>query len=1228
MFPLARVMGTPAEADGADYHLQWTEDCSALAECETLDEAGEPDALETARTLSIDTPLEGWICGDPDDYFDEQDFFRITAEPGCLNEVSVSFDPDLADLSLYLYETENADSETAGSTSEAGAAHLRFALSGDTPTDRWIGLHAYDTTSAPYTITHRCLTIASCEDDVLEPNDVLGEATRLAEAVPTIGAVCDADADWFRAFVGAEENITFTLDPAPGPDALGFALHDANGEVLVEATSGSAQLTYDNWGSGRTLYAEVTSTGTSSVPYTISYVKAPAVPTECVGQDEDDEPESPDSPRVLELNLPFEGFVCTRDTDHFTVAPAADCLPTLTLTYDPAETDLVLDPGGKRTPGQEVRVGTYATVDSPSNESGHYTLVYTCPPLAVCDPDPNEPNDNDDNDGTTSGERTPLAPDQSLQGEVCNEDLDYFDLWVDPGCTAVITLDFDHAANDLDLWLLTRTGSLLASSQSLTDGEQIAWTNHTDTPVARVPLVKGWGPGPGPYTIHFAQDCGGTCDDDPFEPDTIDDAGYVGLNSPVVGQMCGPDSDFWWFEAAPGCENALSLTYTTADDLDLYLYPETTDWPLTPAVSASGNAGDATLGVPDSDSLVSWWVEVRGDAGVEGDYTLTHTCAPATSCTDDAHEPNDTLGEAVPLPQRMNLSGQVCGSDEDWFAIEVPVAERGVVTLYFDHAANDLSLALHDENGLLIDSSNTSTNTEQVSFDNGPDSVRHLFVEVSGIALEPGDYTLSFAAAPYQPMACVGLDEPGEPGAEEEPRALILDVPFEGFLCTTDQDTFEVTLATHCLNTVVLTYDANETTLAFGTPLDTKRTAGRVSQTWVTEDATSQQITIDSPTDESGSYTLLYTCPPLVSCNPDANEPNDDAQSATALADGASLQGEVCYGDEDHFLVQVDPGCVGEVTLDFVHAENDLDLVLFDHDDGIWVDRSETLDDGESVSYTLGAGNLAPALLRARVLGNGVGPGAYTIHFAQACAPACEDDAFEPDAIDAPRPLVLDTPLDGLMCGPDADFFQFEAQPGCENALTLNYFAYDDLDLSVYADPTDWPSAPSLTAMGSAGAATLSLPDAGAAPVTWWVEAYGPETAEGSYTLTHTCTSPGNCGDDVHEPNDSLRESATLRPMEPLTGSVCADDEDWFALQAEAMTQAFVQLMFTHAENDLALWLYDADGFLSAFSDGTSDFEEVSHLNFDETPMTVFIRVTGADASPGEYMLSANLLYF
>lgn len=94
------------------------------------------------------------------------------------------------------------------------------------------------------------------------------------------------------------------------------------------------------------------------------------------------------------------------------------------------------------------------------------------------------------------------------------------------------------------------------------------------------------------------------------------------------------------------------------------------------------------------------------------------------------------------------------------------------------------------------------------------------------------------------------------------------------------------------------------------------------------------------------------------------------------------------------------------------------------------------------------------------------------------------------------------------------------------------------------------------------------------------------------------------CQNDAFEPNDTPLAASPVATT--ASGIICPGDEDWFALPDGA---ARARLDFSHAEGDLRLETFSADGLALALSDSASDSEELPANG------AAFVRITGANSS-------------
>ena len=72
------------------------------------------------------------------------------------------------------------------------------------------------------------------------------------------------------------------------------------------------------------------------------------------------------------------------------------------------------------------------------------------------------------------------------------------------------------------------------------------------------------------------------------------------------------------------------------------------------------------------------------------------------TCTDQTHEPNETIQQAAPVTPGVQDGLQVCSKDLDWFRLDVPAGNAGTLGLFFTHKLGDLDLCAFDAGGKLL----------------------------------------------------------------------------------------------------------------------------------------------------------------------------------------------------------------------------------------------------------------------------------------------------------------------------------------------------------------------------------------------------------------------------------------------------------------------------------------------------------------------------------------------
>jgi len=109
----------------------------------------------------------------------------------------------------------------------------------------------------------------------------------------------------------------------------------------------------------------------------------------------------------------------------------------------------------------------------------------------------------------------------------------------------------------------------------------------------------------------------------------------------------------------------------------------------------------------------------------------------------------------------------------------------------------------------------------------------------------------------------------------------------------------------------------------------------------------------------------------------------------------------------------------------------------------------------------------------------------------------------------------------------------------------------------------------------------------------------------------------GNCGqDDLIENNDSCTSSVSIGPGTPSDLYVSKTDDDWYRVTVPVFSRAYVQAIFSHAQGDVDLRLFDAcDGTQLDAGLSAADNEQVS-VQALSTPLQVLVLVEMFDGAP------------
>lgn len=418
-------------------------------------------------------------------------------------------------------------------------------------------------------------------------------------------------------------------------------------------------------------------------------------------------------------------------------------------------------------------------------------------------------------------------------------------------------------------------------------------------------------------------------------------------------------------------------------------------------------------------------------------------------------------------------------------------------------------------------------------------------------------------------------------------------------LCPNDDDVFSVDLQAgdtlvvqlsdtfpEARATMWLLDSSGETSLAFAeTP---PRGSGQLTYTAQTGETVYIRL---SALVAATPYTIEFERENGTPCAVDAfdlTQSNDTVLTATSGVEGVDVNATICPGDKDIFRYDVAAGEALRAALSFDSA-TDLDIAFLD-DAGNLIAQSAGTSDPEVLQHRF----VTAATVYVRVQGFGNDIGSYDLNVTRLPPFTCQPDSAEPadnDVTTAPALGVGEElpPAPRTMCIGDVDLIPVALEDFERLVVSA---VYDDSDVEL-----------SIEILDAAGTTVRksSPPGTGGAGVSY--DAQGNETvlvritgisgATGAYTLSITRENKLDCTPDPSEPNNSV---AAAKPV-PVPGtllSLCANDQDFFAIHGTAGKKLVADASFRQADADIDLVLIGLDGSqVLAAADGTGDGEHL-----------------------------------
>ena len=562
----------------------------------------------------------------------------------------------------------------------------------------------------------------------------------------------------------------------------------------------------------------------------------------------------------------------------------------------------------------------------------------------------------------------------------CPSDEDWYSVYVPAGDSVVATASFEHADGDLDLFLWDPSLTIIDSSASLEDSEQVASAMNLEEPgrhyYLQVWLASESDVLPGNDFTLTVQRLPGVCADDDSEDN--DDLASAAPITPgqVPGRVaCPSDADWFAVSAQAGDDLAVELLFAHGHgDLALGLYdPSGAELAWVDSLT-----DDESTSVPVvADGLHHVAVELVDDPDPFPGNTYDLDVTVASPCSDDPFEDDDEPATATVLAPGAWPDLAACPDDLDHFGVYLQPGDAITVELDFEHTEGDVDLALYDPLLQLAASSTSLSDDESITF---VADMTGLWIAEVSLVDDPGlvtgnAYDLSID------VACVddAWEDNAFPGFRLQPA---LHTPLRA--CPDDDDWYQVMLAAGDEVTADLLFAHADGDLDLHL-LDGSLSPLASSTTSTDDESLSWTAALDGlhllrvqnlggGGDFVGqTYELDLHVEPVGTCYLDWFEANEMVTEASAfVSSGGSWYAlSICDSQlevSDFYEVLL----LGYPTLDvsiwFDHAEGDLDLSLETLYGG-QLATSLTATDNEQLAYTAGS---AAQTVYVHVLGYGV----------------------------------------------------------------------------------------------------------------------------------------------------------------------------------------------------------------------------------------------------------------
>ena len=802
-----------------------------------------------------------------------------------------------------------------------------------------------------------------------------------------------------------------------------------------------------------------------------------------------------------------------------------------------------------------------------------------------------------------------------------NDD-DWFRFEVNPSNVEQITIDFVDIGGTLGFELARTNGLVFESSR--TRDRQFDFDFETgnfiasgvsltiDNPTESAYLIRVFALDPVDYLT--AYDFRFNLSSEPVIPEGIEEDAYEenekffdgydisstpGFPLSAIGGFATLTDPDWYKIVIPDNAQNLEISASFADansELTILLADEL------------GRVGFESISSANRETI-SWPEPTPGVyyIGINGDYVgTTYNLIWDFERLEDAYEENDERQDAYELSADENtwlskIVGKGVQADEDWFKITVPGdAARLEVQTDFNPIEGDIDLEVYSDAGFIVARSVSASQEESVVVPGIAPGVYFIRIYFGDAGNE---YDLWWSA-PSQSEISNRIEDNYEENdslggsfalGTQDQRSLS---SIDGNGTQTDEDWYsfvieegnfglrfdlEFTHAEGDIDLEILDSLGNLVALS-------RSTSNNESINYNAALATGTYYARIYGSNVGNQYDFFW-----VDFNEDVYEENDtraEAYDISLFSDtNLSSIGTPTQGDDDWFKVTVGQNnSFLLVELDYVHANGNIDLEVYNASNGLVAD-SLTTDDTEAVFVQLPAGDYFIKVF---------GDNAYNDY--DLLWNVFEDDVYEENDTRLESAEIIGeagTQVKGAQF--DDDWYRVNVSDANSTLFVNLSFIHADgnIDLELY-DDSDTVLADSASTSDSE-ALSLQVPVAG----DYFIRVFG-SNLNTDYSLIWNAVL-----DDAFEENDTLLTAENITGSEetPLDGVEL--DEDWFRIDLPAGDVRFEAILsFLNDEGDLTLALYDSSENLLRSSSTTNEGEQIV-FGPDPAGATYYLLVSG-----------------